>query len=324
MRTRFLTIAALIAVSAPLPTSAQNVSVDDAGYVPPANMASGGYYYDQPFWTLQAGAEATYLSLEMRGLEDANPTGLDLAFGFEAAPRLWLQAENVNGFGAQVRYWQYDADADASGIVSEVVTAGITTDAQVDMGASAELYTVDAEATQTFQLGAFDMMASLGGRHAAIGTDSVASVVVLSGPSLFDAGSAHLANEFHGGGLTASLAGVLPLGESWSLFGNVRGSALWGHEHRSALLTILIPGGGPTTAANTLVVDDADLAIVELQAGGQWEHLLAYNRGLVFARLAFEYQNWNVTATLPPGPLSGDSSLDADLYGISLAVGLER
>jgi hypothetical protein len=89
-------------------------------------------------------------------------------------------------------------------------------------------------------------------------------------------------------------------------------------------VTILIPGGGPTTAANTLVVDDADLAIVELQAGGQWEHLLAYNRGLVFARLAFEYQNWNVTATLPPGPLSGDSSLDADLYGISLAVGLER
>lgn len=311
-----------LAIAQPLP--AQQAVVNDSGDVPPAVMASDAYYYDQPFWTWQAGVEATYLSLEMRAIEDGIPLDIDAAFGFEAAPRIWLQAENANGWGGQVRYWQYDAETTFAGIVSEVVTAGITTDLSVDHAGLAELYAVDAEATRAFQYGGFDLTASLGGRHAAIGAEQSISFFLLSGPSLFEAGAFHRTDDFHGGGLTGSLAGVLPLGASpWSLFGSVRGSFLWGHEHRAAHNTI-VAGGTTQTVSAALLIDDAQLGILELQAGGQWEHPLAWNRGLVFARLAFEYQNWNTTATLPPGPFSGPSLLDADLYGISVAVGLER
>ena len=309
----------LLALATTRPLLAQVV-----GDVPPAVMDSDAYYYDQPFWTWQAGAEATYLSLEMRDIEESSPFDFEVPFGFEAAPRIWLQAENVNGWGGQVRYWQYDAEETVSAVVSEVITAGITADFNVDQTAVAEMYAVDAEVTRGFQLGNFDMMASLGGRHAAIGAESTASIFLISGPSLFNSGAFHRTDDFHGGGLTASLAGVLPLGDSpWSLFGNVRGSFLWGHEHRAGRTT-LKTDAIVVSSSTSLLVDDAQLGILELQAGGQWEHPLAFNRGLVFARLAFEYQNWNTTATLPPGPLSGDSLLDADLYGISFAAGLER
>jgi hypothetical protein len=323
MRIYIVPLALLLALLAIRPASAQTAVVADGSYAqaPPAGDV---YYYDQPFWTWQAGAEATYLSLEMRGVEEISPFDFEVPFGFEAAPRIWLQAENVNGWGGQVRYWQYDADASVDTIVTEVITAGITADVSVVQSAAAELYTLDAEATRAFQLGAFDMTASFGGRHAAIGAENSISLFVLSGPSLINSGAVHRTDDFHGGGLTASLVGVLPLGESpWSLFGNIRGSALWGHEHRTGRTTIETDAIVISNSTSVLV-DDAHLGILELQAGGQWEHPLAYDRGLVFARLAFEYQNWNTTATLPPGPLSGDSLLDADLYGISFAVGLER
>jgi hypothetical protein len=151
-----------------------------------------------------------------------------------------------------------------------------------------------------------------------------AAFVVLSGPSLFQAGSVHRTDDFHGGGLTASLAGVLPVGESeWSLYGNLRGSALWGHEHRTGHTTLLV-GGMANSLSTALLVEEAELGIVEAQIGAQWQHPLAWNRGLLFVRTAFEYQHWNTTATLPPGPLNGASLLDADLYGVSVAVGLVR
>jgi hypothetical protein len=316
--------AALLAVAIAQPVAAQPASVADDGYQPPPVVSGNAYYTGQPLWTWQVGAEATYLSLEMRALEANSGIDLEIPFGFEAAPRIWLQAENVNGWGGQVRYWQYDADTAVSAVVSEVVTAGITTDIQVDQAATAELYTLDAEVTRAFQYGNFDLTASFGGRHAAIGSDNAVSFFVLAGPSLFQAGAVHRTDDFHGGGLTASLAGVLPLGESqWSLFGSVRGSALWGQEQRAATSTILA-GGVVTSVSNSFAIDDATLGIFELQAGAQWEHPLAFGRGVLFARTAFEYQYWDATATLPPGPLDGESQLDADLYGISFAFGLER
>src|SRR5262245_33562964 len=63
-------------------------------------------------WMWYAGAEATYLSLNAPAMETDRFARSDLIdFGFEAAPRIWLGAQGRRGWGGQVRYWQYDADA---------------------------------------------------------------------------------------------------------------------------------------------------------------------------------------------------------------------
>jgi hypothetical protein len=139
----------------------------------------------------------------------------------------------------------------------------------------------------------------------------------------FDLFSIRTRTEFHGGGLTGSLLGVLPLGDSrWELVGSLRGSALWGHEHRGGFITLLndsiVQSGG-----GSITIDGAQLAILEAQAGLQWTHELVNLRGLVFVRTVFEYQRWNTTAVDPEHP-EIPSRLDTELYGISAAVGFVR
>ena len=152
MRNPKLLLMALVMLALAHPVMSQTGVVQNNVDDQPA--AAGDVYYEgQPFWSWQAGVEATYLSLEMRALEDNNPFELPVPFGFEAAPRIWLQAQNANGFGGQVRYWQSDAEASVDAIVSDVVTAGITTDISISQAASVEMYALDAEATPRVSTG---------------------------------------------------------------------------------------------------------------------------------------------------------------------------
>jgi hypothetical protein len=270
--------------------------------VPGLSPGAGEYLpAAEPWWTWQAGVEATYLSLEMRALEDASSGAAD--FGFEAAPRIWLQAQNACGWGGQVRWWQYDAEG-----------AGQTT----------VIEPIDAEATRSFCLGDSRLLATLGGRQGAITANSNLAVIDLSGLAAFDAVYAQRTDEFHGGGITASLAGEQPLGDScWSLFGSVRGSALWGREYRTGTTTYF--NNGPLGTIGSYFLDDqARLEILEVQVGAQWLHDLVCCRGQLFVRTAFEYQHWNTTAFQLEGSFAGQSQLDADLYGVTLAVGVVR
>src|SRR5262245_11206297 len=289
--------------------------------LPPVTPTEEYLPADAPWWTWQAGAEATYLSLEMTALEQVDPLGDVAAFGFEAAPRIWLQAQNACGWGGQVRYWQYDANAAGQTTVIQPITAGIDAILSVDAAQTVEMYTIDAEATRAFCLGDTRWLATLGGRQAAITANSNLAVIDVSGFAAFDAVYAVRTDEFHGGGITASLAADRPLGANcWSLFGSVRGSALWGREYRTGSTTYF--NNGPLGTINSYFVDEqARLDILEAQVGVQWLHDLVCCRGQLVVRTAFEFQRWNTTAFQLEGSFDGPSRLDANLYGITLAVG---
>ena len=260
-----------------------------------------------PWWTWQAGAEATYLSLNARALEPGS-----LSFGFEAAPRIWLGVENASGFGAQVRYWQFDADARA---VEQFGSA-------IGMIASkVELCTLDAEALRAWRGDSGGLTLTFGGRYAAFENDNVLGANDVGGSIFPPQFSEILDREFHGGGLTGSVQLTRALGEAgWQLFGNVRGSALWGNETLGEQI-VFVNNGSLTNFTFQERIDNARLYIVEAQIGLQWSQYLECCRGAVFARTTFEYQNWDTTAV---GDNGGPSRLDSDLYGVAFAIGLQR
>lgn len=67
---------------------------------------------DQSAWFF--GAEATFFRFhEANGVQDAD--GDNVEFDFEASPRITLGYVSCDGWGARIRWWEYDHDAIAAG-----------------------------------------------------------------------------------------------------------------------------------------------------------------------------------------------------------------
>lgn len=267
------------------------------------------------WWATFAGAEATYLAFDMPKLH-----GFEFNYGMEAAPRIWVGLQNPNGWGAQVRYWQFDAESQYSGPFPGF------DDRIIRNTRNAELYTIDAEVFRRWDAGAWNNMLTFGGRQAGFQESSQGAAVLISGPFKGDLLEGLLVHDFNGGGLTTSFQTAYQLGFSGlQVVWNGRASFLWGQETRYDDATRYFSGG--VFHALNKYREDSQLTILETQVGLQWRHPLACCRGVMFARTMFEYQNWNTSSLFhlvnDVGTIPFHTYLDANFYGVAFAIGLQ-
>jgi hypothetical protein len=112
----------------------------------------------------------------------------------------------------------------------------------------------------------------------------------------FDRESFDSGNRFQGWGPTMSFEAVRPLGCGFSLYGNLRGSFLWGtdrfdQDYGSQVTSV--NGGVPGTTVvqtSSTAFDTRVVSILETEAGVQMGH--RFGRCYVFARVGGVYQYW--------------------------------
>ncbi|HTU26709.1 MAG TPA: hypothetical protein VMF30_14975 [Pirellulales bacterium] len=212
------------------------------------------------------------------------------ANGMVVTPRIWVGLTN-DRWGVGFRYWGLSnnpAGAEFPGSTSQ----GVYSDAQL------KLQTFDLEAIRRFQ---FDndqqLWFTVGARYAQFSRFSSISSGDIFNHGLYLASAASGAR-FIGAGITASVYGMTPLGESkWNLFYGGRVSYL-GSGTSSAFATSSASFNSNTTAAGAVYpsgsIGDGDAFIGELQFGAQYSRDLESLPATVFFRIGCEFQYWHV------------------------------
>jgi len=254
-------------------------------------------------------------------------------FDTEAAPRIWLQWQNRNGWGLRARYWDFDAEQRNSGAGE----FGNTLAAQVTLD-DLEIYAVDLELTRNFSLGRIECCASFGARQGRFHRQQILDLNVfdLGGGGGDDASVIlqEFDRDLNGAGITTSLGMRRPFLDSrLALVCNLRGSVLWGGNDLTQNLTVIevVPVGVGDLDLNDFQQlsffgsNGNGMWIGEIQAGGEWN--TPFNNGMgcgnAFMRLLFEGQWWN----LPGVTSNGDISSNDQMYqfvGLTAAVGITR
>jgi hypothetical protein len=278
-----------------------------------------------------AAVEATYLKPHYRTNNDQFDVSNN--FNYEAAPRVWIQWQNKNGWGLRGRYWDYDADQQASSVITEETAIAVFNSAD-----NLRLYTVDLELTRTFMLGATQTVASIGARNGQFRRNITQQISIFdfAGGGADDA-SAILRNidrTFNGTGLTLGLGFRRPVaGTRLAAVCNLRGSVLWGGDNFNYSFHVVevVPVGvgdldlNDNTQLTSTGGSNSGMWIGELQAGGEWNTPLSstFGGGNAFVRVLFEGQWWN----LPSVTASNDVTLSSQVYdflGVTAAIGFTR
>lgn len=258
----------------------------------------------QPIWRFTAGFEATYLDVVLRDVQN---------IGMNAGPRIWVGAENCNGWGARARYWQIDA---TEFFVNQPLTTSPSATDTFDQLYHLDLYTIDMEATKRGEFQDWDWLAFFGGRYASYG-NQIETDIADTSPVTNNV----FVDDIHAqaGGITGGIEASRPIG--WGpleLYVGGRVSVLWGDADNFHVARINVSGVQTTQLIGT--ADRADLTIWEAQIGLQCSKYLPWCHGTVYGRCGFEYQAWNFgNNTNPAIPLS-----DLDLYGVAASVGIAR
>jgi len=239
------------------------------------DLYSGGWY---------GGAEATILQPFMSGA--VSVFNLDPVSGslieqqYLTGVRYQVGRANEAGLGIRGRYWSYD---------NVFAQAEPYTAAQLGI----DLQAADLEATVTQRVWKWDTVLAGGARYGKLGYTSNAS---LGAFPVFGIGTA----TFEGVGPTVALEGRRRLGASaFSLYGNVRGSALFGTIANRSLFTSM-----PASK-----IEGEVMGVAENQLGVAWDRVLQ-NGLVVEARAVWETQYWM------------NSTLSDNTYGIGTNLGL--
>jgi len=244
------------------------------------------------------------------------PGGLPIQepeFSYEPAWRLWLGYEFAGGFGARVRYFQFDHSASALTDLSAVVAGSSLT---LDYGL--ETHVFDLELTDSLRLGdKWDLLLSAGYRYVEYRENNVATLAGIPGPG----SSISIGTGFESQSNGMTIGGELrrALGNRFALFGSARGSVLFGKEDQIIVAGLAIPGGPVGTLDLTEREDDNVKSILEFQVGGQWNY--EFNGGsLLFVRGSVESQIWDNFTGIPI--LNGSAS--SGFFGFGIGVGIAR
>ena len=235
------------------------------------DLYSGGWY---------GGAEATILEPFMSGAPsvfggDPEPGSL-IQQQFLAGVRYQLGWANEAGLGVRGRYWSY----------YQFFTYA---DPYAPAELGIDLQAADLEATVTQRVWNWDTLLSAGARYGKLG-------YVNKEASIFGVGTA----TFEGVGPTVALEGRRRLGGSaFSLYGNIRGSALFGTIANKSLFTSM-PRSNITGEV---------MGVAENQLGITWDWV-ASNGLVIEARAVWETQYWM------------NNTLSDDVYGIGTNLGL--
>jgi len=252
----------------------------------------------------------------------------DFTSDYQASPRVWLGYVNSGGFGARVRYWQYDQSMSQFGTVTPNGNGGtnsIYAPTYVGLGSSSvgssipgdavsasqhlHMYTVDAEITQWMQLGLWDITFGGGLRDAGVYIDRVNTFI--PGPNSEDTSySRTLSNHFDGLGPTVFTEFRRPFGDHGLAFvGKVRGSLLYGSKSLATTLT------NETETDTYTQTAQGCLGVAEISLGMEWSREV-FSDTTLFVRSTWENQYWANTGN------SVGTTDSLGLNGFTLAVGL--
>jgi hypothetical protein len=242
---------------------------------------------------------------------------------YELTPRVWLAHSWDNGFGARLRYWNYDKNAldqkvvippgfDAEARIAVNDSQGFNAFIDGDTGElmlakhGLELHTVDLEMTNQFQFMNSQVVASGGLRYLSLRNDYRVAAIA---PDLSVSEAMVHNQRFEGFGPMLAMEVNRPLGDSGlSLYANLRGAILFGDASQKILDEAL--GTSPTSFRQN--DSDKQIGIAELGIG------VRYSLGVWYLQGGWEGQLW----TDAGGPIHNTG--DLGFQGFSLNFGFNR
>ena len=242
---------------------------------------------------------------------------------YELTPRVWLAHTWENGFGARLRYWNYDNNAidqsfvipvgfDAEARVAVKDSQGFNAFVDGDTGElmlarhGLELHTLDLEMTNQFCLMNSQIVVSGGFRYLSIRNDYRVAAIT---PDLSVSEAMVHNQRFEGFGPMLAMEVNRPLGDSGlSLYLSLRGAILFG----DATQTILDEAAGVSPTSFRQNDSDKQIGIGELGIG------VRYSLGVWYLQGGWEGQLW----TDAGGPIRNTG--DLGFQGFSLNFGFNR
>jgi hypothetical protein len=311
-------------------------------------VAGVGLYLIQPFFESNPAYIAVHES-GAKGSKRSQADRVDLAHDMGVAPLFWLGYMGESGLGARARWWYFrqgtdqtlvspPSPANSNFVIISAAPLGIQVFSNTDQGLSTafavtsnlQLQVADLEAFQNLQAGQWDFLLAGGLRLAHINQH----YNVFSGDSNGEAAlwrtilSGH---SFHGAGPVLAVEARRPLGGTGlSLYGNARGSLLFGSATQSSQFL-----------ANALRNDDANPSVVsdhrnrvipvaELEAG--LEYRVAVGVAEWFGQVTLVGQDWlgagnasrSANFAFPGGFPVGGTGEDNDIgfLGLGLRFGV--
>ena len=184
---------------------------------------------------------------------------------------------------------------------SATLAAGIGVD-QYTFGQRLEKHVADIEAVKEAHFLDTTLLFSVGGRYARM-TQSYSATRINPGGAAagatvaLDRDDLNVSNRFEGWGLTTSMEAVHPLGCGFAVYGNVRGSFLWGTDRfaqNDRVQTRTVNAAGAANFADTTTsleaIGNRYVSVLELESGVQFG--CRAGRTYLFARAGGVYQRW--------------------------------
>jgi hypothetical protein len=264
---------------------------DNLEYRPPSELWYGGL--EATFMhVVRQGAPSVEINAVESFVDEIDPSSNNADSQYGVAPRFWLGLQLNDCWGVRGRFWQLkDNNSALSG------DPGYSFDGDNGPGGdfsvasySLDAYNIDLEATRNWCSGEWSGDMSLGACYASLQRDEFASLYFLdTGTTAF--GSAH--RRMGGAGVTSSFEAHHCLGDrGWKLFGNLRGSVLFGTTTGVATAAASLAAEGDATSDGEGSTGNTTIYIFESQIGTEWSHPLTCMRGTFFFRGACEYQWW--------------------------------
>jgi hypothetical protein len=271
----------------------------------------------------------------------------DFGNHLDVSPLIWIGAENSEGLGIRGRWWQLwnssnrqaiNTDPTGSTVASSASPLGLSISSPgptLSDGAGADVFFFhrdlrlavwDLEATQTLQLGRWALMLTGGARYAHLSQDYNA-FRVNTNPDLAggldvqqDTSVLRSGHNFDGAGPMVSMDARRPLGDSgFALYGNIRGSILFGTTHARASTESVFAGTmADGTPFNMVTSEEASahstsvLPVVEIEVGAEYGRPVG--RFYPFLRAGLVGQTWFGAGNA--------SSADGDLGFLGLEASL--
>jgi hypothetical protein len=267
-----------------------------------------------------------FTTLDSDGATFETLTETDFEYDRELAPRVWIEALQCESLGIRAIYWQFDyAARDASGSppangfgrISPPPFGSVdlsTTVPNSVFSASSDInaYSIDLEATRSFQTHAWGWMASAGLRYAEVEQSYRGN---LQDPDGDQQGNLNFSHLVQGIGPTISLRTQRPFSPQLALFGIARGSLVFGDGQTSLVAVEDEDLDTQLTTRSSSNQDDL-LPISEIQVGLQWTPPCP---GVwhPYLHLALEGQQWAGAGSA--------SSTEGDLgfFGFNVALGVD-
>jgi hypothetical protein len=295
-------------------------------------VGGAGLYLVKPHWDNNPAFRADFAP-------GNNIRNFDFDYDMEIAPLGWIGYVGCTGFGVRARWWEFDHSSfhvqglDPLGAAPFIVAGGpgvpgggrlglgLLGGTQAHFQSNLNFDVWDLEATQSVNVGCWTMVGSAGVRYLHIVQKYNALVINGVAGSTEELVSSH---NFDGWGPTISLEGRRAVGCSGlSLYGNARGSVLFGESLYDGVYRNLTALGGGPFATQTLISSWAPVSIAELELGADYSMNMGCST--FFARAGLVGQLWQGVgnASLSSPAFNGEvDRSNMGLFGIRTEIGV--